>query len=74
MIIELINLRWDSNRHFRGRFENKVERNEQVMSELTVALNAIVPNFNKSSATVTNKIREVKVIFTLYSDTKQRTM
>ena len=74
VIIDLIKLRWDSNKHFRGRFENKVERNEQVMAELTVALNAIFPNLNKSSAAVTNKIREVKAIFTLYSDAKQRAM
>jgi hypothetical protein len=74
VIIDLIKLRWDSNRHFRGRFDNKVERNEQVMAELSAALNAIFPNLNKSAAAVTNKIREVKAIFTLYSDAKQRAM
>ena len=44
------------------------------MAELSAALNAIFPNLNKSAAAVTNKIREVKVIFTLYSDAKQRAM
>jgi len=42
------------------------------MAELSVALNTIFPNLNKSDAAVTNKIREVKTIFTLYSDAKQR--
>ncbi len=44
------------------------------MAELSAALNAIFPNLNKSAVAVTNKIREVKAIFTLYSDAKQRVM
>ena len=74
VIIELIKLRWDPNKNFRGRFENKVERNEQIMAELSAALNGLFPNLNKSAAAVTTKIREVKAIFTLYSDAKQRAM
>ena len=56
VIVELIKIRWDSSRHFRGRFDNKVEKNEQVMAELSAVLNALFPNLNKSAAAVTNKI------------------
>ena len=48
VIIELIKLRWDVNKNFRLRFENKVDRNEQVMADLTAALNTFLSNLNKS--------------------------
>ena len=73
VIIALIKLRWDVNKNFRPRFENKVDRNE-LMADLAAALNTIFPNLNKSDTAVTNKIREVKGIFTLYCDAKQRAM
>ena len=44
------------------------------MADLAAALNTMFPNLNKSAAAVTNRIREVKGIFTLYCDAKQSAM
>ena len=47
VIIELIKLRWDVNKNFRLRFENKVDRNEQVMADLAAALNTFITWFSR---------------------------